>query len=641
MSEVEAALADAHRREWARVLAATARVARDLDLAEECVQDAYASAMTAWDRSGIPDNPGAWLTTAAKRRAIDAIRRDAALRSRLPLLVVDDEEKPVHPEERHVEKLTEAVPDERLRLIFVCCHPALAQEAQAALTLRLVCGLPVPDIARAFLVSEPTMAARITRAKKKIAVARIPYRVPRPADLPERLRAVLTVIHLLFTAGHTAPSGAALVRADLVDRATHLARMLCSLLPDDTEARGLLALLLVTDARRATRVDEDGRLLRLKDQDRSRWDRAALAEADAMIVSSLRAAPPGRYVLQAAIASLYAEAPAYDQTDWPQLVALYDKLLQAWPSPVVALNRTVPLSMVAGPEAALAEVERLEGDERLSGYQYLPAIKADLLSRLGRLAEADAAYRRAFDLAANEAERAFLAEQFADLAAGLAQSSAGEQGAGQHVREPLLVLARRPPSFGDQGVVGVRVGDRPHDVGGGRLGQAFFQRAFPGQGSGEALLVFVPGLLLLLVELGYFGVRAGGSGEDLVEAPDAVADLGCQGGEQGELPAGVGLMLDGLPLLSASQGAGVVVADDADGEQLVEDGALVSEDGVDGLDSHVCFLGDGGDGRGGIAVTDEEGLGGVQHAMAGGEGLAGPAARNGLDRLLHVSRVYL
>jgi RNA polymerase sigma factor (sigma-70 family) len=428
VTEVEAALADAHRREWARVLAATARVARDLDLAEECVQDAYASAMTAWDRSGVPDNPGAWLTTAAKRRAIDAIRRDTALRARLPLLVVDDEEEPVRPEERAVEELSEAVPDERLRLIFVCCHPALAQEAQAALTLRLVCGLPVPDIARAFLVSEPTMAARVTRAKKKIAVARIPYRVPRPADLPERLRAVLTVIHLLFTTGHTAPSGAALVRADLVDQAMHLARMLCSLLPDDTEARGLLALLLVTDARRATRVDEDGRLLRLKDQDRSRWDRAALAEADAMIVSSLLAAAPGRYVLQAAIASLYAEAPAYDQTDWPQLVALYDKLLRVWPSPVVALNRAVPLSMVAGPEAALAEVERLDGDERLSGYQYLPAIKADLLSRLGRPAEAAAAYRRAFDLAANEAERAFLAERFADLAAGLAWTFASLAG---------------------------------------------------------------------------------------------------------------------------------------------------------------------------------------------------------------------
>ena len=396
------------------VLAATVRVARSLDLAEECVQDAYASAMTAWDKSGVPDNPAAWLTTAAKRRAIDAIRRDVALRSRLPLLVVDDEEPAgLADEEKDMEKLSEVVPDERLRLIFVCCHPALAQEAQAALTLRLVCGLPVPDIARAFLVTEPTMAARLTRAKKKIATARIPYRVPRPADLPERLRAVLAVIHLLFTAGHTAPSGAALVRGDLVDRAMHLARMLSSLLPDDTEARGLLALLLVTDARRATRVDASGHLLRLQDQDRSQWDRAALAEADAMIVSCLRAAPPGRYVLQAAIASLYAEAPAYDQTDWRQLVVLYDRLLSVWPSPVVALNRAVPLAMAEGPEAALAEVESLEGDERLAGYQYLPAIKADLLSRLGRTAEAAAAYRQAFDLAANEAERAFLAGQLA------------------------------------------------------------------------------------------------------------------------------------------------------------------------------------------------------------------------------------
>ena len=366
----------------------------------------------AW-AAGVPDNPAAWLTTTARRRAIDAIRRDAALRSRLPLLVGDDEEERFIRRNVPSEKLSDAVPDERLRLIFICCHPALAQEAQVALTLRLVCGVTVPDIARAFLVSEPTMAARITRAKKKIATARIPYRVPRPADLPERLRAVLAVIHLLFTTGHTAPSGASLVRADLVDQAMHLARMLRELMPDDTEVRGLLALLLVTDARRATRVDADGRLLRLEDQDRSRWDRAALAEADAMIVGSLRAAPPGRYVLQAAIASLYAEAPTYDQTDWPQIVALYDRLLQVWPSPVVALNRAVPLSMVAGPEAALAEVERLEGDERLSGYQYLPAVKADLLSRLGRPAEAAAAYRQAFDLAANEAERAFLAGQFA------------------------------------------------------------------------------------------------------------------------------------------------------------------------------------------------------------------------------------
>jgi RNA polymerase sigma-70 factor, ECF subfamily len=414
MTPVEAALADAHRREWGRVLAAAVRVARDLDLAEECVQDAYASAMTSWERSGVPDNPAAWLTTAAKRRAIDAIRRDAALRSRLPLLVVPEEEEAQgDPEDHDVGQFTGAVPDERLRLIFLCCHPALGQEAQVALTLRLVCGLPVPDIARAFLVTEPTMAARITRAKKKIATTRIPYRIPAPTELAERLRGVLAVIHLLFTTGHTAPSGGSLVRADLVERAMHLARMLCDLMPDDTEARGLLALLIVTDARRATRVGADGRLLRLKDQARSRWDRAALAEADAMIVGCLRAGPPERYALQAAIASLYADAPTYEQTDWPQIVAVYDRLLEVWPSPVVALNRAVPLAMAAGPEAALAEVERLEGDPRLSGYQYLPAIKADLLSRVGRTSEAAEAYRRAFALAANEAERAFLAEQLA------------------------------------------------------------------------------------------------------------------------------------------------------------------------------------------------------------------------------------
>src|SRR5215472_15632409 len=275
------------------MLAATARVARDLDLAEECVQEAYASAMKSWVDAGIPDKPAAWLTTAAKRRAIDAIRHDRALRSRLPLLVEPEEvlEEATMQELSHgfAEDPSEAVPDDRLRLIFTCCHPALAQEAQVALTLRLVCGVPAPDIARAFLVSETTMAARITRAKKKISTARIPYRVHRPAESPDRLRAVLAVIHLLFTAGHTAPSGTSLVRPELVDRAIVLARMLGRLMPDEAEVRGLLALLLATDARRATRVDADGRLLQLKDQDRSQWDPAALAEAHDIIVGCLRA----------------------------------------------------------------------------------------------------------------------------------------------------------------------------------------------------------------------------------------------------------------------------------------------------------------------------------------------------------------
>jgi RNA polymerase sigma-70 factor (ECF subfamily) len=409
---VEAAVADAHRREWGLVLAATARVARDLDLAEECVQEAYAAALRTWGSTGIPSVPAAWLTTTARRRAIDAIRRDTALRSRLPLLVP---ELGPDTEEAAVPGLTTdsgaAIPDERLRLTFTCCHPALSQDAQVALTLRLLCGVATADIARAFLVSEPTMAARITRAKKKISTARIPYRIPRAAELPGRLHAVLAVIHLLFTAGHTAPSGSSLVRADLVDRALHLARMLDELMPGETEVRGLLALLLVTDARRATRVDAAGRLVRLEDQDRSAWDRAALAEADVLIVGCLRAGPPGRYTLQAAIASLYAEPASYDQTDWPQLLALYDRLLEVWPSPVVALNRTVPLAMVSGPGTALAEVERLARDERLSGYHYLPAIKADLLRRLGRAGEATAAYRQALALAANDAERAFLDER--------------------------------------------------------------------------------------------------------------------------------------------------------------------------------------------------------------------------------------
>jgi RNA polymerase sigma-70 factor, ECF subfamily len=413
----EAAVAVAHRREWGRVLAATARVARDLDLAEECVQEAYAAALERWPGSGVPDNPAAWLTATAKRRAIDAIRRDRALRSRLPLLIEPEaapgERAPAAGPPPGDGDPGGAGPDERLRLIFTCCHPALAAEAQAALTLRLVCGVPTADIARAFLVSEPAMAARITRAKKKISTARIPFRVPGPAELPGRLDGVLAVIHLLFTAGHTAPSGPALMRAELADQAVHLAQILHELMPGETEVRGLHALLLVTDARRATRVTPDGALVRLGEQDRSQWDRAALARADGLIVGCLQAGPPGRYVLQAAIAALYAEAPSFDQTDWPQILALYGRLLAVWPSPVVALNRAVPLAMVAGPQAALAEVERLERDGRLSGYQYLAAVKADLLSRAGRAGEAAAAYRQAFALAANEAERAFLAQQAA------------------------------------------------------------------------------------------------------------------------------------------------------------------------------------------------------------------------------------
>jgi len=356
------------------VLAATVRTTRDLDAAEEAVQDAYVQALRTWARDGVPERPAAWLTTVARRRALNAMRRRATLETKLPLLL--------EPEDAEVPESDE-VPDDRLRLIFICCHPALSQEAQVALTLRLVCGVATPDIAHAFLVTETTMAARLTRAKKKIAAARIPFAVPAATELPERVDAVLTVIHLLYATGHTAHSGEDLVRDDLTARALDLARTLRLLLPADRDVAGLLALLLVHHARRLTRTDADGRLLRLEEQDRSQWDRPAIAEAHALIVDGLRGRRPGRYVLQGAIAALYAEAPTYDQTDWPQIVNLYDALLEVWPSPV-ALSRAVAVAMVSGPSAALAQVEELERDPRLAGYHYLSAIKADLLRRVGR-----------------------------------------------------------------------------------------------------------------------------------------------------------------------------------------------------------------------------------------------------------------
>jgi RNA polymerase sigma-70 factor (ECF subfamily) len=401
---IDRAVADAHRREWAYVLAATVRVARDLDTAEEAVQDAYVQALRTWAHDGVPDRPGAWLTTVARRNALNVMRRRQTLESKVPLLLEAEDTEIPDPD-------TDTIPDDRLRLIFTCCHPALAQEAQIALTLRLVCGVATPDIAHAFLVAEATMAARLTRAKKKIAAARIPYAVPSADELPGRVDAVLTVIHLLYATGHTAPSGDDLVRDELTGRALDLARILRLLLPADREAAGLLALLLVHQARRVTRTDEHGRLLRLEEQDRSAWDRELIAEADRLVVTAVGAGPPGRFTLQAAIAALHAQAPSYAATDWPQILTLYDELLRIWVSPVVALNRAVAVSMVAGPEAALAEVEALERDGRLAAYRYLPATKADLLHRLGRHAEAADAYRAALALSDNAAEQEFLAER--------------------------------------------------------------------------------------------------------------------------------------------------------------------------------------------------------------------------------------
>lgn len=408
-AEVAAAVADAHRREWGFVLAATVRVTRDLDLAEECVQDAYARALSTWGSSGIPNRPAAWLTTAARNRALDVLRRDQLFRRALPELVIDEARPHDLPD-------PDAIPDDRLKLICTCCHPALAREAQVALTLRLLCGLSTAEVARAFLVSEATMAARITRAKKKIAAARIPYREPTRAQLPERVAAVAEVVHLLFTTGHTAPAGADLMRRDLVERSLDLARMLHALVPESADAAGLLALLLLTDARRATRTAPDGRLLLLAEQDRARWDRAAIAEGVALVRASLAVRPPSRYAVQAAIAAVHADAPSWEQTDWAEIVALYNVLAGIWPSPVVALNRAVAVGFASGPAAGLAALDELADEPQLAGYGYFAASRADFLRRLGRYEQARTAYVEALHLTTNEVERAFLEDRIVELA---------------------------------------------------------------------------------------------------------------------------------------------------------------------------------------------------------------------------------
>jgi RNA polymerase sigma-70 factor (ECF subfamily) len=413
---VAAAVAEAHRREWAFVLAATVRVTRDFDLAEECTQDAYAEALTAWAAQGIPVRPGGWLTTVARRRALDALRRQATLRRKLPLLL-EPTSSDVGDRDNTESTPTpfDDAPDDRLRLVFTCCHPALSLDAQVALTLRLLCGLTTAEVASAFLVTEPTMSARITRAKKKITQARIPYRVPPADELPERIEAVLTVLHLLLTTGHSAPAGQELVRGDLVARALDLARMLRQLLPTDPEVAGLLALVLYTNARRATRCAPDGRLLLLSEQDRTRWDRDQIAEGTLLVREALRCSPPGRFALQAAIAAIHAEAPSWSDTDWPQIVVAYDALLARWPTPVVALNRAVAVGMAHGPAAGLELLDVLGGDPALASYSYLPAARADFLRRLGRYDEARTAYEEAMLLTDNSVERDFLAERLADL----------------------------------------------------------------------------------------------------------------------------------------------------------------------------------------------------------------------------------
>jgi RNA polymerase sigma factor (sigma-70 family) len=388
------------------VLAATLRITRDFDVAEECVQDAFARALATWGENGVPANPGAWLTTVARRRAIDlGRRRDVAARSQ-HLLVV---------ESAGSDETESGFEDDRLRLIFTCCHPTLSLDTQVALSLRMLCGLSTAEVAKAFLVKESAMAARITRAKKKIALARIPYRVPDRSELRGRIDAVLLVVHLLFTTGHTAPVGDNLSQGDLVERSLDLARMLHALLPDDAEVASLLALILLTDSRRTTRVGPGGEFLALADQDRSKWHRDAIDEGLALVGESIRRGRPGQFTLMAAIAAVHSSTPHWDETDWTEIVGLYDLLLEAWPSPVVALNRAVAVSFADGPLAGLEAIDALSTDPQLSTYPYLAAARGDCLERLQRFDEAREAFEEAALLTENTVERDFMQSRAAYL----------------------------------------------------------------------------------------------------------------------------------------------------------------------------------------------------------------------------------
>lgn len=403
MPDVGEAVTRAHRDEWARVVAAVARRFGDLDIAEDAAAEAFATAVERWRADGVPPNPGAWLTTTANRKAIDWVRRESKR---------DDRQKTAHmlyapdpPAPRDV------IEDERLRLIFTCCHPALAMEARVALTLRLVGGLTVPEIARAFLVRETTMGQRITRAKAKIRAARIPFRTPPRKDLPARVSGVLAVLFLVFNEGYLA-SGADTepIREDLTGEAIRLTRLIRLLLPDDGEVAGLLALMLLTEARRATRVSPEGELVTLAEQDRSRWDASLIAEGHALVRERLAAGvAPGRYQILAAINAVHTDAPHARDTDWSQVVALYDRLVALDPSPIVALNRAVAVAEIDGPEVALAALDPLE--DPLAGYHAYHATRADLLRRLGRIQASRAAYDRAIELTANRAEVAYLTRQ--------------------------------------------------------------------------------------------------------------------------------------------------------------------------------------------------------------------------------------
>ncbi|WP_308168111.1 RNA polymerase sigma factor [Nonomuraea sp. NEAU-A123] len=407
--QVAAAVATAFRAEWGQVVATLIRMTGDWDLAEECAQDAFAAALERWPRDGVPRRPGAWLTTTARNRALDRLRREAVGAEKLRRLAVLDAPDS---EEGGDEN---GVGDDRLRLMFTCCHPALGLEAQVALTLRTLAGLTTAEIARAFLVTEQTMSRRLVRAKTKIRNAGIPYRVPPAHLLPERTTAVLGVLYLLFNEGYAASEGADLVRRNLCGEAIRLARVLAALMPGEPEIRGLLALMLLHDARRATRVDASGVLVTLEHQDRTRWDPGEIAEGTEILERALLEGRPGAYQVQAAIAACHASAAKAADTDWAQIVALYDRLALLVPSPVVHLNRAVAVGMAEGPPAGLALVDALAESGELDGYHLLPATRADLLRRMGRDGEAADAYRQALTLAANDSERRYLAGRLAEV----------------------------------------------------------------------------------------------------------------------------------------------------------------------------------------------------------------------------------
>ena len=396
-------LGELHRREYGRMLATLIRAVRDITLAEDCLQEAFAVALEQWPARGVPPNPVAWLMTTARHKAIDQIRRRALAERKQEQMI-----SAFTPEENA------PVPLDTLRLIFTCCHPALAPEARVALTLRTICGLTTEEIARAFVTPVPTVAQRLVRAKAKILHAGIPYEVPDEERLAERVEAVLAVIYLVFNEGYSASAGAELVRADLCAEATRLARQLVSLLPGEREAQGLLGLILLTDARRNTRVDTAGEIVLLEDQDRTRWDRARIAEGTALAQRALQGGPAGRYGVQAAIAALHANAASASETDWAQIAALYGVLARLHPSPVVELNRAAAVAMAEGPEKGLALLEGIS----LPGYHLLPAACADLLRRLGRFSEAAAAYRAALALVKHPAERRYLERRLAEVTGG-------------------------------------------------------------------------------------------------------------------------------------------------------------------------------------------------------------------------------